>query len=173
MCAFTFTARPKPFVQLGVMIFGLLLLALIFLGLVLGIKRIGLRGFRGLFVPALSLLLLIGAPLGGFGMRFLIFPRNLARYQAAADWVEKQDFGSEPIYVNFNLPTEFKDLADGIHAIRNPRCGTVIWFFWGGGFPVKHVVRIYSPTDSLDKADCLGDWRRPRKLAEHWYEASD
>jgi len=172
LSANAFTTRPNPIAQLGMIIFGLCLLGFIISSAISGIANIRSRGAKDLLPTLFSIIIIIAAPMLGFGLRSLIFRWNMPRYQTAAQWVEQQKFDSTSFYVNLNPPAEFSDLAYAIHASRTKDCGTVIWFFWGSGFPVKHTVRIYSPEESVTRAICLGDWHPARKLTEDWYEAS-
>lgn len=171
--AASFATRPHPMSQLAFMAFGLCLLFFIpgsFLWALLTVRRNGVRAF---VVPVLSVIILIGSFVVGLAARHVFFQWDLPRYEAAAKWVEQQPLPADSSYINLEPPSEFAGLAGAIHAKRTPECGTVVWFFWGFGFPVKHTVRIYSPEDSVVNRKCLGEWRTPRKLAEHWYEASD
>lgn len=60
-----------------------------------------------------------------------------------------------------------------VHALRSDDCGTVVQYYWGGVFPVKHWARAYFSTDSIDRSECRGEWNRGRRLVEHWYELVD
>jgi len=172
-CAVMFATRPNPWWQLGVVAFGGCLLFIIpgwFLWAAFTVRRHGQSGF---LVPLLSVAIFVGSILAGRGLRLLFFRWDLPRYEAAARWVEQHPFPADSSYVVLDPPSEFAHLAYAIHARRTPGCGTVVWFFWGSGFPLKHTVRIYSPQDSVVNRECLGEWHTPHKLAEHWYEASD
>ena len=173
ICAFSFATRPNPYAQLGIMLLVFIILRLIISGFIRAARNVAIGGFKGFFIPILSLLVLIIPFCLGFAARMIIFKWKLPQYQLAADWVERQTFDSKSSYINLDPPDEFKGLSYGIHAKRSATCGTVIWFFWGDGFPVKHTARIFSSIDSLANPECLGDWHKPRKLAEYWYEASD
>jgi len=53
-------------------------------------------------------------------------------------------------------------------------CGMTIDFYWGDGFPVKHVVHRYATNPgwvSVEK--CYKDWGRIHPISGNWYEISD
>jgi hypothetical protein len=168
-----FAIRPNPLGQLGFMVFGFCLLCGIGGALIRAFLSVLRNGLKGFITPSLLVALLFAPLLIGKGVRLLFFKWDLPRYEAAAQWVERQPLTDDSLYVNLDPPAEFASLAYAIHRQHSPACGTVILFFWGSGFPLKHTVRMYSPQDSVVKRECLGDWHSPNKLAEHWYEASD
>ena len=171
--ATTFVTRPTPLAQLAMMVTGLVLVVVTLYSFVAGFVRIRSSGLKGLLVPLISVLLIGAGPLCGFWLRSLIFDRQLSRWQAVAEWAERQTLES-PSHLNvLNPPPEFSDLVYAVHAKRTEACGFVAWFFWGRGFPVKHTVRIYSPQDASELSGCFGEWWRVRQLRAHWYEASD
>jgi hypothetical protein len=104
-------------------------------------------------------------------VRDMAFRRDLPRYEKAAAWIRAKDIGGS----NIQIPSEWSDLAYRVWARRNGECGFRAYFFWGGGFPVKHTARVYAPSVSLvERPDCqVSRWRRVRQLATNWYEVSD
>jgi hypothetical protein len=128
--------------------------------------------WRGLIVPAVSALVLVAGPAIGGRLREWNLWWDMPRYKAAAEWVEHQALSSEGSEIE--LPPEYADLAYGVRGIRSAECGTVVTFWWGSGFPVKHTARVYSPTGSFERSrDCRGHWSRGSLIDEHWYEATD
>ena len=50
---------------------------------------------------------------------------------------------------------------------------TYVTFWWGGGFPVKHTVLLYSSTDDIEAYAKSGGWRSGSKLEDHWWVIKD
>jgi hypothetical protein len=74
---------------------------------------------------------------------------------------------------------QIEGLAYMIHVHGDAPGGLMVEFFWGGGFPVKHIAYIYRasgipPPTSLNwdlKPYC--EWPGARRLNENWFSAHD
>lgn len=171
-CFAYFAARPSGLGQLAVMVGGLAAI-IHFLGstwrAVLGFRKSGALGF---VAPTA---ILIAVPLGvlfGGAARETIFEHTLSRYVAASEWASARALPNEVVVAH--PPAEYSDLATIIHIRKNDACGLMIDFFWGGGFPVKHVVRRYAPlAAAVELPQCREGWYRGSELAPSWYELSD
>lgn len=172
VAAVLFVNRPTGSRQLTAMIMGFVVVGLFFSSCLWGIA--GWRGlrWRGLTVPAVSVAVLLAGPIIGVTLRHWTLWWDLGRYRDAAEWVERQPLGNEP--TSIHLPPEYSDLAYVTWASQGDECGTLIEFWWGGGFPGKHTARVYSSTDSIfERGGCRGHWSRVSPIADQWYEVSD
>ena len=127
-------------------------------------------------VNLISCLLIIAAPAAGIvigrTVRSALLFRDLDRYEAAAQWVSAHNNPNTLSVIH--LPPQYGDLAYGVHYDRDGVCGTTIDFFWGGGFPVKHVVRRYATNPTWVRVEkCYKGWERIRPISENWYEIAD
>lgn len=170
--AAAFAARPTPLGQLLSMFALVLTAALLVVFVGRAIWHWRKLGLPSLLAPAL---LLAALPLGahiGRSLRAWQFQRDLPRYQVAADWAKSQAVVGTSVRVA--LPPEAADLAYATFVEARPSCGTVVDFYWGSGFPVKHTVRRYAENPaSFGQPQCLEDWTIRRRRAEHWVEMAD
>jgi hypothetical protein len=172
---FLFACHETPGRQLASFLIGIALLGLILLSALWApISWLRGRGFS-VRLPLASAAWLVVGGLVAIGIarpvRAWTFRRDLPRYEKAAIWVQDQEIGGW----NIQLPGEWTDLGSPIWARRDDECGLRIYFHWGGGFPVKHIARVYSPNVSLvDRPACqISRWPDVQRLAANWYEVSD
>jgi len=121
------------------------------------------------------LVLIVTLPAGvllGRLVRSLVFSHQLPQYEAAAQWASSRAVAGQA--VTLRPPEAYKHLASTVHVLKDSDCGLRIDFFWGSGFPVKHIVRRYAPLDTfVSTPHCRDGWSSGRELAESWYELSD
>jgi uncharacterized protein with PQ loop repeat len=120
-------------------------------------------------------LVVIGFGLGlflGHSFREWNFNHNLERYNRAAKFASTQARDDQIVVVS--LPDEFSNLATTVHVHKSRECGLMVDFFWGGGFPVKHIVRRYAQNPEFtDIPACRKSWSSGRQLTQHWFELRD
>lgn len=171
-CSAAFATRPSPVTQLLAIASVFVTIALFLAYALRAARKWNTLGFLGLFAPAL---LLAALPLGvetGRGLRTWLFQRDLPRYQAVADWAKTRAVAGESVRVT--APPEFGDLAHAISVEALPGCGTVVDFWWGSGFPVKHSIRRYAEDPgSFDRPQCREGWTLRQRRALHWAELGD
>ena len=169
-CAFA--SRPNSCVQLAAMFSGAI--AIVLVAVLLFQAALKWRE-RGLLNLVSCVLIVVAFPLAAaFGktIRSAVFTYNLDRWHQAVIWITAHN---RPNQVNIiKLPSLYSDLASVVHYTHDKRCGLMIDFFWGGGFPVKHTVRRYAvKPDWMDLKACRTDWSRGRMISGRWYEISD
>jgi len=130
---------------------------------------------RGL-VDLISCLLIVAAcPAGvaiGRMVRGVVLSHDIDRYNAAAKWVAAHNRPDSSNLVH--LPPQYGDLAYGVNYERDDVCGIMIDFYWGGGFPVKHIVRRYATNPGWVRVEkCHKDWERIHPVSDNWYEIAD
>lgn len=169
-CAFA--TRPSPWVQLAAMASALAALIALVAFAIQGAIKWRERGLTNLLSCLLVALSFPTAVLLGQEIRSKIFSHNLDRWNQAVTWVttHKAPNSGAPI----ELPSQYSDLAYGVHYNTDKSCGLTVDFFWGGGFPVKHSVRRYATNPEwIDMKQCRSNWSRGRGLSGNWYEISD
>lgn len=172
ICIATFVARPAPLWQLLSMLATLLNAALLVAYAGRAIWHWRRFGFMSLIALALLFVALPAGMHAGRALRAWQFQRDLPRYQAAADWAKSQAVAGGSVRIA--LPPEAADLAYATFVVARPGCGTVVDFYWGAGFPVKHTARRYAEDPaSFDQPQCLQDWTIRHRRAEHWAEIGD
>lgn len=75
----------------------------------------------------------------------------------------------------FEITGEFPDVKwNGYMARANKWNGeTYATFWWGGGFPVKHTVLLYSSTDDIKDYCKANGWYSGSQLEEKWWVIRD
>lgn len=167
----TFGIRPNGFSQLGLMIFGACLFCIIVISLIKTIFLIRRNGLRELVPIIFSIFIVISSLFFGHYIRLQIFRLNLNAYKSAVDWVRTQEVSPNKTYVNLSPPERFSNITYAIHASKTEKCGLVVWFFWGSGFPVRHTMRIFVE-DTVQDIECLGRYYGIRQFENNWYEAT-
>jgi hypothetical protein len=169
-CAFA--TRPNVWAQLAAML--TILAAIVYLVTLVIQAMINWRE-KALINFLSCLLIILSVPVAifsGHKLRSVIFAYNLDRWNQAVVWVVSHGKPNQGTLVR--LPTQYSDLARGVHYKYEKSCGIMVDFFWGGGFPVKHTVRRYAKNPSwVDIKQCRADWSRGRTLSSNWYEISD
>lgn len=167
-----FATRPNGWAQLASMLSALVALAWIGALAVQGLARVRERGLSSL---ASCLLIIAAFPLAvvtGTLLRYAIFSFNLDRWNEAVAWVTANHPPNHSERIT--LPRKYASLAYAVHYRQSDECGPMVDFFWGGGFPVKHVVRRHAVNpDWIEVKECRQGWSRGRSLSGHWYEISD
>lgn len=108
----------------------------------------------------------------GKGFREWNFSHELPRYNEAVVWASAHAKKEEIVVLE--LPSRLSGLGKGVHVHESSRCGLMVDFYWGGGFPVKHIVRRYAERPGFAEIpDCRKSWSGGRKLTEHWFELRD
>jgi hypothetical protein len=130
------------------------------------------RGLVNLISCLLIVAALVTGSLTGRLVRSLQLSYDLARYNAAAQWILTHSYPDSTNHVP--LPSRYAELGYGVNYERDSLCGTKIDFFWGEAFPVKHVVRRYA-TDPrwISIEGCSKGWARITPISTNWYEMSD
>jgi hypothetical protein len=165
-------ARPGTGWQLAVIVSCSVALATLATLIVRGAWKWRERGI----VNLVSCLLIVAAPEAGIvigrTVRGALLSHDLERYRAAAQWVSAH-YKPNTLSV-IHLPPRYGDLAYGVHYERDDVCGTTIDFYWGGAFPVKHVVRRFAANPDWLRVDkCHKDWGLVRPISGNWYEITD
>ena len=167
-----FASRPSGLGQLLVMLASLAALAALLQFVWTAITLWKHKDASKLISPSL---VIVGFGLGlflGSNFREWNFNHNLATYNKAAIWASTQAKNDEIVVLD--LPHEFSNLGSVAHVHKNTRCGLMIDFFWGGGFPVKHIVRRFAERPGFtDIPECRESWSRGRQLADNWFELHD
>ena len=130
---------------------------------------------RGL-VNLISCLLIVAACPAGVGIgrmvRGVLLSHDLDQYDAAVTWVSAHNKPDSSHLIQ--LPPQFGNLAYGVYYEHDDLCGMTIDFYWGGGFPVKHIVRRYAANPGWVRVGkCHRDWGRIHPISENWYEIAD
>ena len=123
---------------------------------------------------------LVAVPIGGaLGARYRSLDFEYRRLPAYESVVRKIDSGELTAGAIKETPPEIDGLAYMIHVHDDAPGGLMVEFFWGGGFPVKHLVYIYRasglppPTSTNWELKSYCEWSRPRRLNDNWFAAHD
>ena len=125
--------------------------------------RLNWRSPRGKLISTALTIWFVAAPFAGARcgiiVRDTVFRSRLTEYETAVRAIQS---GTAPPVV--------PQLA---YHITQPQGHQQIFFFWGSGFPVKHTVFVYSPSDPNADSSFARAWRHARSLAPNWYVAKD
>ena len=92
--------------------------------------------------------------------------RVIEAYQASPDSSMRLD--------SVAVPRELRPPIYSVWASRDRARRVDVWFFYGFGFPPRHSAWIYTSDVAATPASIRGwFWHGSRKLAAHWYDASD
>jgi hypothetical protein len=148
----------------GALQFPVMLLYLIWFGVLLAsFSRLHWRSSRARLISTALTVWFVAAPFAGarcgIVVRDTVFRSRFTEYETA---VRAMQSGTVPPVV--------PRLA---YHITQPQGHQQVFFFWGRGFPVKHTVFVYSPTDPNADSSFARAWHHARPLAPNWYVAKD
>jgi hypothetical protein len=160
-----FAYRPNGLPQLGLV----LSFPTVLVGVVVGMARLNGRWRRQVLLIAGLLAAIPSGAIVGHRVRDFDFQfRRQGPYQAV---VEQVLSGHIAVGDTATRLTIEKSLAYVVFARRTTTGVVRVEFFWGMGFPVKHTAYVYTSTDV--PGDGAWDHWRYRRVADHWFEASD
>lgn len=177
VCGFLFAYRPSCFFQFGVMLLGLLSIALV-LATLIRVPFLWGKHRAKAFVPFVVAVIFLGLAassviLGG-QLRLFVFRRRLPAYQ---EIVRQMEAGQITLTENrlspVELPPDYNHLAQVVLAECDPNGVVTAEFIVGGGFPVKHSGFLYRSDGHPERWRQCDRWRGYLPVEENWYMVSD
>ena len=170
LCAFAI--RPNSWLQFGWMIWTVAALIWCAALILLGAMNVREKALGNLLSCLLIVATVPAALHSGDAIGSAVFWYKLDRWNQAAKWVMAHNVPNQSGWIH--LPPQYADLADQVGYSDNKTCGVMVDFSWGGGWPMKHVMRRYALNPAwADIAQCRQDWTGDKELSRNWYEISD
>lgn len=130
------------------------------------------------FVPALICIIglpasmLIGSHLGGV-IQSDRFQKNLPRYEAVVELIEKGELTTNSQSSLIRLPDQYGDLAWATMA-KSSGTNVVIEFMTEGGFPVIHSGYLFISSGNIQNdPDSVQRWPYHSRVNSNWFRISD
>ncbi|MGD0553054.1 MAG: hypothetical protein ABSB25_10450 [Sedimentisphaerales bacterium] len=111
----------------------------------------------------------------GDHVNLFVFNRRISQFEDAIRMIDNRIVDSNPIRLRGEeIPEEYRHLAYFIYGEKKNGILRAD-FYWGSGFPCKHVAYVYLSNDEIPGkgSDFRKDWYRYHRIKEKWFRVSD